>query len=128
MQMNVASSPFGTTTSSHMTANVTNHAMVPIVMYLITEEGEPIIKLGWIVLSDDLKHDYHQVSRWQVMRWTGEQVAGGQVAGDEVAKRSDGRWPGSRCSVGKVNSSGVQVRHVVRWQVARWQVVRWRGE
>ena len=64
LQMNVASSPFGTTTSSHMTANSTNHAMVPIVMYVMFEEGEPIVKLGWIVLSDDLKHDYQQVSRW----------------------------------------------------------------
>ena len=76
--MNVASSPFGTTTSSHMTANITNHAMVPIVVYVNFEEGEPIVKLGWIVLSDDLKHDYHQVSRCRCRcrcrcrsRWSG---------------------------------------------------------
>ena len=92
--MNVTSSPFGTTTSSHMTANITNHAMVPIVLYVVLEEGGPIVKLGWIVLSDDLKHDYHQVSRWSFGQVTGGQVTGGQVTGGQVTGGQVVNWSG----------------------------------
>jgi len=61
LQQNLNNRGFATTTSSHMTANKDDKALEPTVGYTVLEEGGPVQKLGWIVLSDDLKHDYMQV-------------------------------------------------------------------
>ena len=60
-QMNVTARPFSTTTGSHMTANVRQEALVPVVAYVVLTPGSKPILLGWLFVSDDLKHDYEQV-------------------------------------------------------------------
>jgi hypothetical protein len=60
-QQNVVITPCATTTSSHMSANERSVAMYPVVGYTRLTEGGPIVKLGWILVSDDTGHDYHQV-------------------------------------------------------------------
>ena len=59
--MNMKVCPFGTTTAANMTGNVRQEMEYPIVGYTREVEGGPIILLGWIFISDDLKHDYEQV-------------------------------------------------------------------
>ena len=59
--MNINLRPHATSTSSHMSSNVYQVAMYPVVGYTRLVEGGPLVKLGWIFLSDDLGHDYHQV-------------------------------------------------------------------
>ena len=44
-----------------MTANVRQEMLYPVVGYTRLKEGGPIIMLGWIFVSDDLSHDFHQV-------------------------------------------------------------------
>lgn len=59
--MNINCRPFGTTTAAHMHANERQEALYPVVGYTREVEGGPVIKLGWLFVSDDLKHDYEQV-------------------------------------------------------------------
>ena len=59
MNMNVR--PHGTTTASHMSTNEQKVAEYPVVGYTRLTEGGPIVKIGWLFVSDDLKHDYYQV-------------------------------------------------------------------
>lgn len=63
--MNINLRPHTGTTSSFMTANNKQIAMFPVVVYTRIVEGGPILKLGYIFLSDDLKHDYHQVAKME---------------------------------------------------------------
>ena len=63
--MNIKVRPFGTTTAAHMTANERHEMEFPGVGYTREVEGGPIIKLGWLFISDDLKHDYEQVGALQ---------------------------------------------------------------
>ena len=44
-----------------MTANVRQEMLYPVVGYTRLKEGGPLIMLGWIFVSDDLSHDFHQV-------------------------------------------------------------------
>ena len=59
--MNINVGPHGSTTSAHMLANNKQVALYPVVAYTRLTEGGPIVKLGWLFVSDDLKHDYYQV-------------------------------------------------------------------
>ena len=62
LQQNPNVRPFAEATGAHMSANAYQIAMVPIMGYTRLKEGAPVIKVGWIFLSDDLGHDYQQVS------------------------------------------------------------------
>ena len=53
--------PWAEATSAHMSANARQEALYPTVGYTRLVVGGPIIKLGWVFLSSDLKHDYTQV-------------------------------------------------------------------
>jgi hypothetical protein len=61
LQQNIVIRPWGTTTSAHMTANVRQEMLYPVVAFTRLKEGGPIIMLGWIFVSDDLSHDFQQV-------------------------------------------------------------------
>jgi hypothetical protein len=59
--MNMKVRPHGTTTAAHMSANEQQVAEFPVVGYTRLTEGGPIVMFGLLFVSDDLKHDYHQV-------------------------------------------------------------------
>ena len=63
--MNINIRSFAGTTSSFMSSNNVQVAMFPVVVYMRTEENGPILKLGFIFLSDDLKHDFNQVAKME---------------------------------------------------------------
>lgn len=60
-QMNLTVEHFETTTSAFMGANTEQLAMYPIAIYFRLKEGEPVRKAGLVLMSEDRKHDYHQV-------------------------------------------------------------------
>ena len=53
--------PWATDTSAHMTHNVRQEMLYPIVGFTKLVAGGPTVMVGWIFVSDDLKHDFHQV-------------------------------------------------------------------
>ena len=62
LQQNPNVRPFAEATGAHMSANTYQIMMYPIMGHTRLEEGAPLIKVGFIFLSDDLGHDYQQVS------------------------------------------------------------------
>lgn len=44
-----------------MSSNKKQIALFPMVVYTRLVEDGPVVKFGFLFLSDDLKHDYHQV-------------------------------------------------------------------
>ena len=60
--MNVNVRPFATSISSHMSANSHQEMLFPKVGYLRIVKDGPLIKLAWVYISSDLKHDFHQVT------------------------------------------------------------------
>ena len=62
-QQNIVARAWATDTAAHMSANVRQEMLYPVVGFTRLVAGGPIVMVGWIFLSDDLKHDFFMVNR-----------------------------------------------------------------
>ena len=74
MNMNVR--PFATSCAAHMHANEYHVMEFPLVGYTREVEAGPIVKLGFIFISDDLSHDYEQVGPYKWSEFVTAQTSG----------------------------------------------------